>query len=484
MANVLDVIDNFWGTDPLARIRQAGLPELEEFGEHVNRFYDAHEVVPVGEGELRTYLGGLVAGNFQLSVQTGNFYNGLLYAHSTIVPDPLACWYFNGLDRLGTTLEATYSDGTTVDQSEVLKWRLTSFGSTRANLVKCREILGNFVSDLLSLRRLIERQIVILVSQAHVVLERNEELASTASRDAQQESFNRICANPPDELHPVWDNLRGLVFTPKPLGQNSPADESKVLWARGKEASYHINKNLLIAESGQGSYLPMNDTDATLMLETLRGSARTLGLEHFEFAAASATSLLQLPALEGLTPEEFASVRADEDAFDQFRKRFRRAFGAEHLSSQAINDVASELEGEIADLRHRLHDSVVLRNALREEGITLALPFILAVATSPTWEKLGTASAIGLARLLQRLRNRAKGSNEVLVSLARMKRRAPDAISTVVRRSPGRVFMGAVRTGRPPHGTNPSSKGASFSSSPFSLLGRKAAPPEFGHPNR
>jgi hypothetical protein len=121
-ATILDVIENFWGRDPLSKIARAGKAELKGFGKEVNRFYDAYSPLQAPAGEFRTYYGGLVAVNFSLAGKQQTFFNNLLYSHSTIVPDPIARWYFDRYDELARTPSAQYFDGrASANQSEWTK---------------------------------------------------------------------------------------------------------------------------------------------------------------------------------------------------------------------------------------------------------------------------------------------------------------------------------------------------------------------------
>lgn len=179
---IFDVIDNFWGRDPLRKIERADKVTISRFAKQVNRFYDSYAVTPPAPKQLRTYQGGLVAVDFALagSKQT-TFFNNLLYAHSTIVPDPLARWYFERYEELQKTPPAEYCGGlASADQSEWIGWLLNSHRAFQWNLEASREVLEFFVRGLLTIRTLVEHGIVVLVSQPHILLDHSAEIVNRA----------------------------------------------------------------------------------------------------------------------------------------------------------------------------------------------------------------------------------------------------------------------------------------------------------------
>src|SRR5258707_9752106 len=127
MANIIDLIEAYWGTNSASAIGRADTKTLRRFGYEVNKFYDSYTVPTPKKEALNTYFGGLAATNFALAGHSASFFNALLYAHSTIVPDPLAEWYFRDVDGLQGTPAITYSTGMTVDQSEKMGWMLRHF---------------------------------------------------------------------------------------------------------------------------------------------------------------------------------------------------------------------------------------------------------------------------------------------------------------------------------------------------------------------
>jgi hypothetical protein len=126
-ASIFDLIDNFWGDRPIRKIQTADRTALRSFGEEVNRFYEAAIPPEKHDGQLRTYLGGLVTTNFGSAEKQQTFFNNLLYSHSVVVPDPIARWYFDRYDELPKTPPVEYPRQGIVDQSEWIGSILTSY---------------------------------------------------------------------------------------------------------------------------------------------------------------------------------------------------------------------------------------------------------------------------------------------------------------------------------------------------------------------
>jgi len=146
---ILDVIENFWGHSPISKIENATGSALHEFGKEVNTFYEAYSAPESSVGELRTYFGGLVAVNFSLQGKQQTFFNNLLYVHSTIVPDPIARWYFDRYEGLAKTPPVEYLNGAaSADQSEWIGWILSSYRAFQWNVSACREVRAYFVLGL------------------------------------------------------------------------------------------------------------------------------------------------------------------------------------------------------------------------------------------------------------------------------------------------------------------------------------------------
>jgi hypothetical protein len=425
-ATIYDVIDNFWGRDPLRKIGRADKVTINRFSKQVNRFYDSYAVTPPAPKQLRTYQGGLVAVDFSLagSKQT-TFFNNLLYAHSTIVPDPLARWYFERYEELQKTPAAEYCGGqASADQSEWIGWLLNSHRAFQWNLEASRDVLQFFVRGLLVIRSLVEHGIVVLVSQPHVLLDHSTEIVNRALADASDQEF---CANLAaiDEQLPLWDNVRGGIMTPSVGGQI--ADPKIAGWATAKEAAYYTWKNLAISESAGGRYTPENDTDFDLLSRILMRVGRTADLQSLDLKIARAATQMRVPSLEGAAVRDIIAVREQEDSFEDFRL---------WLSSKLLNCsnsggselVVAELENETAKLRSRLSESAIIGEHLKRDGIRFIVTTLVGVASgSGIGRVLPGAVAGGLAGILSSLFERDRNASTVLAKIATMNRTAPDA---------------------------------------------------------
>jgi hypothetical protein len=454
---ILDVIDNYWGRDPVQKIARATKAALKGFGKEVNKFYDAWQPPPPVGGELRTYFGGLVATNFSLVGKQQRFYNNLLYSHSTVVPDPIARWYFDRYEELAKTPPAVYlNGGASADQSEWVGWIFNSYRAFQWDLQTCRDVLSYFVSELLPLRPLVEARIVELVSQAHIILAKSQAIVSAAMVDAGDPEFAKLCESPIDEHPPLWDNVRGGHLTPGGTDQQKSAI---LLWARAKEAAYHIRKNLIIAGDCGGVYVPENKTDFALLNHVLRMSGKRMGYDNWEVKVSQDVGKLSVPSLEGLDLAELVAIRKDEVAFNEFRLWLARKLVSTGTSTdpQLIDLTSEEVEAEIAKLRFQLSASNVIKEHLRKEGLKIVVNAVIgAITGSSLGAPIGGATAGGLAGVLSSLLTRGGKPRSVLAKLARMSRVAADGTygkSGIVPGAPRALsigFLGEFRNGPKP----------------------------------
>ncbi len=196
MATIFDVIDNVWGSEPLKNIERADSKQLRDFGDEVRKFYRSYEAPPQEPEELRTFHGDLASvhyalGGVHLKALSLSFATNLLYAHQTVVPDPIALWYFENFAEIAAPPATTYFNRVLADQSEVMIWALQSHSALQFDLDACREVLAYFVRGLSSIRELVEAGIVVLISQPDELLKSSNDVLQIALRDASTELFVR-----------------------------------------------------------------------------------------------------------------------------------------------------------------------------------------------------------------------------------------------------------------------------------------------------
>jgi len=453
---ILDVIQNFWGAEASKRIEKATKAKLKEFGKEVNRFYEAYSPRGPKTTDFRTYYGGLVAVNFSLSGgKQQTFFNNLLYAHSTIVPDPIARWYFDRYEDLAKTPPAEYLNGAAAaNQSEWIGWMLSSYRAFQWDVESCREVLGFFVSGLLTLKPLVDAGIVVLMSQPHTLLPGSRAMVDSAVDDAGDPNFLAICEAKLDEPLPLWDNVRGGIMTP---GSNNSEDIAPIAkWAAAKEAAYHIRKNLLIAHSCGGVYVPENRTDFALLSGILNRTSHALGCENLHMSTAQGLRELKVPSIEGLPLAELVAIRKDGAGFEEFRLWLaRRLMSPQERTDVAVISLTSdEIEVEIARLRQQFSTSNVIRERLKQDGVTIAVQTAIAAFSTAQLGGLALgAVAAALAGIASALLARDTSSVSVLAKIARINRTAVDAIagtSGIVKGVPrplAQPFCGEFRTG-------------------------------------
>jgi len=458
LPTIFDVIGNFWGDRPVRKIQRADKATLASFGEEVNRFYDSYTPAENPEGQLRTYLGGLAATNFALGGKQRTFFNDLLYAHSTIVPDPIALWYFDRFEELSRTPPAAYPGHGVVDQSEWIGWVLRSHRAFQWDVYACRNVLAFFVSALFPLKPLVEAGIVVIASQPHLLLGVSREISDAAMCDASDGAFQGLCESRADEHAPLWDNLRGGVITT--IAGSAPLPAPVVRWARAKEAAYHLRKNLSIAAACGGAYIPENQTDFGLVANILERSGEQPSSANSRWGIARKVEQLHVPSLEGLSVANLVSIRKDEAAFEEFRSMLARRLLSPAELDQAVIDLSGqEIEAEISSLRSQLRTSNVIKGALRDDGVRIVVTAL--ISAGATWKPVvpvATAAAGSLVSVYSALRKRDRNSETVVARLASMTRTAPDAIwgreglvaKDALPRALAVVPMAEVRTGPNP----------------------------------
>lgn len=439
-------------------IKKSSKTKLRQFGTEVNRFYETYTPPIAQSGELRTYCGGLVAVNFSLQGKQQTFFNNLLYAHSTVVPDPIARWYFDRYEELARTPPVEYLGGAaSADQSEWIGWMLSSYRAFQWNLQACRDVLDFFVSGLWNLRPLVRAGIVVFMSQPHALLVESDSIVQAALADATDPGFRKVCEAPIDEPLPLWDNVRGGIMTPGSTNEQPPRETA--LWAAAKEAAYHIRKNLSIAKHSGGVYIPESQTDFALLAGALKRTGETIGCEDWKLTVAQSVNQLKVPSIEGLPLSELVAIRKDELAFQEFRLWLARRLMNPHMKpdSDLIALTSEEIEAEISRLRQRLANSSVVKERLKQDGISIAVHSAIgAITTAQIGEPALGAIAGALAGVSSALFARDRGTVSVLAKLARMNRTSPDAISGKsgivqgVPRPLAQPFFGEFRLGPKP----------------------------------
>jgi hypothetical protein len=428
-ATIYDVIDNFWGRDPLRKIMRADKIAFKSFGKEVNRFYESYVPPQPGDTELRTYYGGLVATNFSLSGKQTTLFNNLLYSHSTVIPDPIARWYFDDYEHLSRTPPAEYFGGqAAADQSEWIGWLLQSYRAFQWSLEVSREVIHFFVSGLMQVRPLVEAGIIVLLSQAHSIVPRSKEIIDQVLADASSDEFRSALVEVDEQL-PLWDNCRGGIMTPQIQGQTP--DPGTVQWAKAKEAAYYIRKSLAIAASAGAHYIPENATDYALLAKLITSSGHRAGLSDWRFELARNMKELHIPSLEGLPLVELIAIRKNSSAFEEFRTWLARRLVAREPSLQkALLDLTSEeISAEISRLQDQLRNSSVMKTYVKEEGVKVVVGALVGIASTlslgaPVFGAVAGALAGVGASLVKRDR---LTDSSVIALLARMNRVASDA---------------------------------------------------------
>ena len=175
-------------------------------------------------------------------------------------------------------------------------------------------------------------------------------------------------------------------------------------------------------------------------------------------SAARSLKELTVPSIEGLPLKELVAIRKDVAAFEEFRIWLaRRLMSAQGLAdSAAVFLTGEEIETEISRLRQQLSTSSVIRERLKQDGITIAVQTAIAAFSTAHFGGLALGAAAGtLAGIASALFARDASTVSVLAKIARINRTAADATvgkSGIVKSVPRPLahFCGEFRTGPKP----------------------------------
>jgi hypothetical protein len=394
--SIFDVIDNFWGKKPKSEIRKADARILSDFGVEVNRFYSAFTPPVVPVGEFRTYYGGSIAVTTGTGTSQTELLNNLLYSDGTIIPDPIARWYFDDYEHLPKTPPAVYHSGNAVaDQSEWMGWIFTSYRAYRWNVEMSRQALEYLVRRINPLRPLVASGAVVLISQAHMLVECGKTVLQEALIDANSALVRAVCKAKAAEDIPLWDNVRGGIMTPGVSG--IPPDPDVAQWAAAKEAAFHIRKNLAIASYAGGHYIATNDIDYDLLKELTIRSGSDSGYQNWELRVAHGVAELELPSLQRLTVQDLVVIRNYSDEFSEFRTWLSSKLFSLDTSAQQVQAkiVSQEIEAEVSKLRRKLSDSAVIKKCLKDNALKLSVQTAVGIAVGASLGRTAAVGAVG-----------------------------------------------------------------------------------------
>jgi hypothetical protein len=263
MANpptILDVLENALEELTERRIRTMTALEIDDLAQAVNAFYDAWELPPTPDGDLRLYLGGWIAGNTAAPDARQHLLTGLLYCPSAVIHDPVAEWFDPGRELLRSPRPIRAADGVTeVQGAEPQLRRGDGYYVFREEPDRTRGHLAAVVPMLRDLGPLIRRQALVPVPQWRLVRAQQEGILTAVRHDAQDEQLALLVQNEIDGPPPRMDNLRGMEVTPP--GGPWPADRLRSII---QNPAYFLNKTAVIADATDSRYVPPAATDAVL----------------------------------------------------------------------------------------------------------------------------------------------------------------------------------------------------------------------------
>lgn len=408
MATVLDAVDAAFGSSPdIARIPGR---QLLEFGEEIRRLEQAFSPPPRSDSAIGpSYLGGWPSANVWLGQSAPLVMSSLLYSESAIVRDPITDWFSNYRYR----------------QTQLMGSRsgyLDEHGE--AAVSSTRQFLSRTIPALISLRPLIDAEVLRLVPSQRLLWENRREVLDVGSRLMEvinPDPFDISGQFRPRELARA-DNLRGLfVF--------SGGDRERQVLRAIEQAVHYFAGEYVLTNVCAGTYAAPYSFEQWLCRDGLDAEVRRSPGGRVLHAVIRS----QLPVFGGLTPGLLASVRNDE-AFGGFRSELYTTYSSlpESATQEEFDQAMREAEEavlapKISEARRSVREGPLSR-VLRvlKYPLQIAFSFGVAAAGSEHFVTQGVAqSAITKASaLIDRATGRPTGSQAIW---ARLDRHGQDA---------------------------------------------------------
>lgn len=183
-------------------------------------------------------------------------------------------------------------------------------------------------------------------------------------RDTKDPALVSLIEQEADLPAPRTDHIRGLGVTPD-VGWKAGYEAAGV----AQDASYFLNKTLVIAAATGAQYVPGAKVDARLYDRKLeRAVAELTRRARLEVRLAPALVVAELPFLEHLTPDLLVRVRESEEALTDWRAGLRAT--APLIQSSTADGAAFVAEAQSIFQDHYLPEANRVRRAV-DASLTL-----------------------------------------------------------------------------------------------------------------
>ncbi len=295
IGTILDVLDDFFGSQSYPVGKQLNNSQIHQLREHVIEFYHGYKAGPRREFETRLFLGAFLSSPF-LSVELAPYVSSaLLCADSLVIFDPLHYWLCDEQYRRPRLLGAPRG------------WKNPQTGIPELALTK--EFLSQALRWLSGMRPLVEEGVVLLTPAEQITIEQYETITGFASNIVDQlNPMPRLAEDfGPDEIT-VDDNRKGLFAF---AGGNREKQISKYL----TEGLAHFARDVVLANATNALYC------APFRWEQYLGKS---ALDRFFESAyqakiTEAIRNLRLPILSQLSPDVLVRIHRDS-GYAEFRR--------------------------------------------------------------------------------------------------------------------------------------------------------------------
>lgn len=349
MITIIDVIENYFINLEDKNLLTIPGKELYKFGEEVRRFASAY-VLPKSEASKHpVYLGGWGSANFWNVNESSLVFSSLLYSGQILVKDPISDWF------------------------SVEQYKMQSLLSSRqgyinpltgeSNVFKTRCFLSIVIPQILRLKPLIQKGIIVLVPSKSFMLNNQHKIEMMSSEIANKvtkelDYFKKTFS--PNDLA-VDDNRRGLFMFTKGLTDDQISRHIR------QSTDYFSSDYLLSSVSGY-YYTSVFNYESYLCEKGVNDIL--LSLPGTKIINAILNSDLSI--YRGLTPEIIADIR-DDDNFAQFRMHVSDVYKniPQTTDSDILKKIIAELEETyIAPVLAKIQDDVS-KGALSKIGLQI-----------------------------------------------------------------------------------------------------------------
>lgn len=372
MMTILDVLDNFLSLEKETDFLKISGNNLYNLGEEVRRFSDSY-TLPKCSNELHPiYLGGWPSANFWNAYENKYIFSSLLYSGQILVKDPISDWFSDEQYQLPAFLSSRkgYIDP----------------DNGYPNIQGTRIFLSIIVPELLKLRSLIEKGIIVLIPSKKYIYSKREIIQELTEKITGKIISNKefILKNFRPSQLATDDNKRGGFLL---IGNNQNEQIETII---RDSIKYFVSEYVL--SSNNGYYYTSSFPFESFLCEN--GLEKTLisGLPGSKVLKAILNS--NFPLYSGLTPEIISEIK-DDDNICSFRQELYEIYNniPDNINQEDLTLYLKEIEElkikpKLVEIRNQVDRGILskigislFQSTLRIAGTVLAAKMLTPVTS-------------------------------------------------------------------------------------------------------